>query len=46
MPFVMGQAQELLRACTPERGWLTGLGRLDTLAVHLSIEVHVHIITI
>jgi hypothetical protein len=46
MPFVVGQAQELLGACAPERGWPTGLGRLDTLAVHLSVDVDVHVITI
>jgi hypothetical protein len=46
MPFIMGWAQELLGACTPEQGWPTGLGHLDALAVHLSIDVHVHVIAI
>jgi hypothetical protein len=46
MPFIVGWAQELLRACAPERGWPTGLGRLDTLAVRLSVDVHVHVVVI
>jgi hypothetical protein len=46
MPFVVGRVQELLGACAPEPGWLTGLGSLDTLAVRLSVDVHVHVIAI
>jgi hypothetical protein len=46
MPFVVGRAQELLGACAPEQGWLTGLGHLDALAVHLSVDVDVHVVAI
>jgi hypothetical protein len=46
MPFIVGQVQELLGACAPEQGWPTGLRCLDTLAVHLSVDVHIHVVVI